>query len=170
MRKVQKKVEEMKRIILGLCPLALLSGRSIFFFFFFCLLGVENVQLDEKDQSLFERISKQILQNLRIRVEDFHFAYQTESTSKLGHPFAFGLTFQSVQLVVRSCLLLFFSVHSLRSSLQGEKFDPSKSKSKAKSKGLKETSIVYSVCSLSLVRSDGEKREERSHRWFISVR
>lgn len=107
MRKVQMKVEEMKRIL------------------------IENIELNEtKDESLFEKLSKQILQNLRIEIEDFHLSYQTESTSKLGHPFAFGLTFQFIQI-------------------SGEKFVekllPSKSndKDKEKEKEKEKSSIIY---------------------------
>lgn len=67
--------------------------------------------MDEKDQSLFEKISEQILQNIRITVENFHFSYQTESTSKLGHRFSFGLTFQLIQIIV----IPFHSLSSLLS-------------------------------------------------------
>lgn len=48
----------------------------------------------------------QIMQNLQITMTNFHLCYETNSTTKLGHPFSFGITIHSVQLNVKHTFLL----------------------------------------------------------------
>ena len=41
------------------------------------------------------------MQNVQLTLENFHISYETISTTKLGHPFSFGITMHYVQLSVR---------------------------------------------------------------------
>ena len=42
----------------------------------------------------------QIMQNLEITVENLHISYETISTTKLGHPFSFGITLHHLDMTV----------------------------------------------------------------------
>jgi hypothetical protein len=42
------------------------------------------------------------MQNLEITIENLHISYETISTTKLGHPFSFGLTIHHLAMTVRS--------------------------------------------------------------------
>ncbi|CAF4482324.1 unnamed protein product, partial [Rotaria socialis] len=74
MRRVLQKVENLRRIML------------------------ENKKLDEKEMTFFERKRLQIMQNIEITAENLHISYETNSTTKLGHPFSFGITIHSIKL------------------------------------------------------------------------
>ncbi|UJR12321.1 hypothetical protein I4U23_016498 [Adineta vaga] len=78
MKKVQRKVDELKTLM------------------------SEKKTLEEKDLTFFERMILQIMQNIEIIVENFHLSYETQSTSKLGHPFSFGFTFHRLVLIGQS--------------------------------------------------------------------
>jgi hypothetical protein len=41
------------------------------------------------------------MQNIELTLENFHISYETKSTTKLGHPFSFGVTFHYLKLIVR---------------------------------------------------------------------
>lgn len=43
----------------------------------------------------------QIMQNLEITIDKLHMSYETYSTTKLGHPFSFGLTIYHLEMMVR---------------------------------------------------------------------
>jgi hypothetical protein len=43
----------------------------------------------------------QMMQNLELILENFHICYETKSTTKLGHPFSFGITIHYLQLNVK---------------------------------------------------------------------
>ncbi len=43
----------------------------------------------------------QIMQNLEITIDNLHISYETISTTKLGHPFSFGLTIYHLEMIVR---------------------------------------------------------------------
>ncbi|CAM4960819.1 unnamed protein product, partial [Rotaria socialis] len=74
MRRVLQKVQNLRRIML------------------------ENKKLDEKEMTFFERKRLQIMQNIELIVENLHISYETNSTTKLGHPFSFGITIHSIKL------------------------------------------------------------------------
>ncbi|CAF3407571.1 unnamed protein product [Rotaria socialis] len=57
-----------------------------------------NKKLDEKDTTFLERMRLQIMQNLEITVENLHISYETISTTKLGHPFSFGITLHHLEM------------------------------------------------------------------------
>lgn len=42
------------------------------------------------------------MRNLEITIENLHISYETISTTKLGHPFSFGLTISYLFMTVRS--------------------------------------------------------------------
>jgi len=42
----------------------------------------------------------QMMQNLEFTLENFHISYETKSTTKLGHPFSFGITIHYLKLIV----------------------------------------------------------------------
>jgi len=42
----------------------------------------------------------QMMQNLEFTLENFHISYETKSTTKLGHPFSFGITIHYLELIV----------------------------------------------------------------------
>ncbi|CAF0818142.1 unnamed protein product [Rotaria sordida] len=60
--------------------------------------GLDEQKLDEKEKGFFEKIKFQMLQNLEITLRNFHISYETKSTTKLGHPFSFGITIHYLQL------------------------------------------------------------------------
>jgi intermembrane lipid transfer protein VPS13 len=41
------------------------------------------------------------MQNLEITIRNLHISYETISTTKLGHPFSFGLTIHHLQMTVK---------------------------------------------------------------------
>jgi hypothetical protein len=41
------------------------------------------------------------MQNLQITIKNLHLSYETISTTKLGHPFSFGLTIHYLTMTVR---------------------------------------------------------------------
>jgi hypothetical protein len=43
----------------------------------------------------------QIMRNLEITIHNLHISYETISTTKLGHPFSFGLTIYHLEMMVR---------------------------------------------------------------------
>lgn len=57
-------------------------------------------KLDEKDTTYFERKRLQMMRNLQITIRNFHISYETISTTKLGHPFSFGLTISYMEMTV----------------------------------------------------------------------
>ncbi|CAF4789073.1 unnamed protein product, partial [Rotaria sp. Silwood1] len=75
MRRVQRKVDDLRKSML------------------------ENKKLDEKDMTFFERMRLQIMKNIELVVENLHISYESKSTTKLGHPFSFGLTFRYLKLI-----------------------------------------------------------------------
>lgn len=46
-----------------------------------------------------------MMQNLQINLRNLHVCYETNSTTKLGHPFSFGLTIHSLKLTVTTHFL-----------------------------------------------------------------
>ncbi|CAF5035277.1 unnamed protein product, partial [Rotaria sp. Silwood1] len=76
MRRVQRKVDDLRKSML------------------------ENKKLDEKEMTFFERMRLQIMKNIELVVENLHISYESKSTTKLGHPFSFGLTFRYLKLIV----------------------------------------------------------------------
>ncbi len=65
----------------------------------FCFID-EN-KINEKEKGFFEKMKLQVMQNLQITLTNLHISYETKSTTKLGHPFSFGITIYSLQLSVR---------------------------------------------------------------------
>jgi hypothetical protein len=61
----------------------------------------DNKNLDEKETTFVERMRLQIMQNMEITIRNLHISYETISTTKLGHPFSFGLTIYQLQMTVR---------------------------------------------------------------------
>jgi len=41
------------------------------------------------------------MQNLQITIKNLHLSYETISTTKLGHPFSFGLTIHYLTMTVK---------------------------------------------------------------------
>ncbi|CAF0769951.1 unnamed protein product [Rotaria sordida] len=74
MRRVQRKVDDLRKAM------------------------IENKKLDEKEMTFFERMRLQIMQNIELVVENLHISYETKSTTKLGHPFSFGVTLHYLKL------------------------------------------------------------------------
>ncbi|CAF1307539.1 unnamed protein product [Rotaria sp. Silwood1] len=74
MRRVQRKVDNLRKAALN------------------------NKKLDEKETTFIERMRLQIMQNLEITIENLHISYETISTTKLGHPFSFGLTIHHLEM------------------------------------------------------------------------
>ncbi|CAF3256620.1 unnamed protein product, partial [Rotaria sp. Silwood2] len=74
MRRVQRKVDNLRKAALN------------------------NKKLDEKETTFIERMRLQIMQNLEITVRNLHISYETISTTKLGHPFSFGLTIHHLEM------------------------------------------------------------------------
>jgi len=64
-------------------------------------LFIDEQKFDEKEKGFFERMKLQIMQNLELTLQNFHICYETKSTTKLGHPFSFGITIHHLQLTVR---------------------------------------------------------------------
>ena len=62
---------------------------------------VDECQIEEKEKGFFEKKKFQMMQNVHITLKNVHICYETNSTTKLGHPFSFGLTIHSLQLTVR---------------------------------------------------------------------
>ncbi|CAF2148160.1 unnamed protein product [Rotaria magnacalcarata] len=60
--------------------------------------ALDEKKSNEKDKSFFEKVKLQMLQNLEINLRNFHVSYETKSTTKLGHPFSFGVTIHYLQL------------------------------------------------------------------------
>ncbi|CAF4169559.1 unnamed protein product, partial [Adineta steineri] len=58
-----------------------------------------NKKLDEKETTFMERMRLQIMQNLEITIHNLHISYETISTTKLGHPFSFGLTIYHLEMI-----------------------------------------------------------------------
>ncbi|CAF0799712.1 unnamed protein product [Adineta steineri] len=56
-------------------------------------------KVEEKEKGFFERTKLQMMQNLHLTLKNFHISYETQSTTKLGHPFSFGITIHSLQLI-----------------------------------------------------------------------
>ena len=56
--------------------------------------------MEEKEGSLFERMRMQMMRNIEISIENIHISYETQSTTKLGHPFSFGVTLHRLKLMV----------------------------------------------------------------------
>ncbi len=73
----------------------------LFYFSFSISYIVENKKLDEKETTFFERMRLQMMQNIELILENLHISYETKSTTKLGHPFSFGVTFSYLKLTVR---------------------------------------------------------------------
>ncbi|CAF3786248.1 unnamed protein product [Rotaria socialis] len=94
MRRVLQKVENLRRIMLGKLNNIEKSTHSIMII----LTKLENKKLDEKEMTFFERKRLQIMQNIEITAENLHISYETNSTTKLGHPFSFGITIHSIKL------------------------------------------------------------------------
>jgi hypothetical protein len=93
MRRVQRKLENLRKATL-----------SSYFFplcFNFILRIEDNKKLDEKESTFVERMRLQIMQNLQITIDNIHISYETISTTKLGHPFSFGLTISHLEMTVR---------------------------------------------------------------------
>ncbi|CAF1448566.1 unnamed protein product [Adineta ricciae] len=61
--------------------------------------GLNNKKLDEKETTFLERMRLQIMQNLHISIDNLHISYETISTTKLGHPFCFGLTIDYLEMI-----------------------------------------------------------------------
>lgn len=79
---------------------------------------IDEHEIEEKDKGFFEKMKFQIMQNLQITLTNFHLCYETNSTTKLGHPFSFGITIHSLQLIVISFV---FHYQITTSSLDFEK-------------------------------------------------
>ncbi|UJR32361.1 hypothetical protein I4U23_019824 [Adineta vaga] len=60
---------------------------------------LNNKNLDEKETTFLERMRLQIMQNLQITIDNLHISYETISTTKLGHPFSFGLTIYHLEMI-----------------------------------------------------------------------
>ncbi|CAF0860696.1 unnamed protein product [Rotaria sordida] len=59
---------------------------------------LNNKKVDEKETTFMERMRLQIMQNLEITIRNLHISYETISTTKLGHPFSFGLTIHYLEM------------------------------------------------------------------------
>ena len=73
---------------------------------------VDENKFEEKEKSFFERMKIQMMQNLQLNLKNLHISYETMSTTKLGHPFSFGLTITSLKLHGKSLQIQFFSSNS----------------------------------------------------------
>ncbi|CAF3896655.1 unnamed protein product [Rotaria sp. Silwood1] len=61
--------------------------------------ALDEQKINEKERGFFEKMKFQMLQNLEITLRNFHISYETKSTTKLGHPFSFGVTIHYLQLI-----------------------------------------------------------------------
>jgi len=93
MRRVQRKVDNLRKAALSLW--INLVDKPFFLFF------EDNSKLDEKETTFLERMRLQIMRNLEITIRNLHISYETISTTKLGHPFSFGLTIYHLEMMVR---------------------------------------------------------------------
>lgn len=93
MRRVQRKVENLRKAASGTIGAKMNTSQRIFF-------SLAKKTFDEKETTLFERMKLQIMQNLHITIHNVHISYETMSTTKLGHPFSFGLTIHYLELMV----------------------------------------------------------------------
>ena len=98
MRRVQRKVDNLRK-----AGMSSSEKKSSFLFSNKSLL--DNKKLDEKETTFLERMRLQIMQNLHISIDNLHISYETISTTKLGHPFSFGLTIDYLEMIVRNLLL-----------------------------------------------------------------
>ena len=55
---------------------------------------------DNKELAFLERMRIQMMQNLVIKIRNFHVSYEMKSPLKLGHPFSFGMTLAYVEVSV----------------------------------------------------------------------
>mgnify|MGYP001087572344 CR=1 FL=1 len=67
---------------------------------------MSNVYLDnkkpvEKEATVLEKMRLQIMQNLEVTIDKLHMSYETYSTTKLGHPFSFGVTIHHLEMMVK---------------------------------------------------------------------
>ncbi len=53
-----------------------------------------------------------MMQNLQLTLQNVHISYETKSTTKLGHPFSFGITIHSLQMTVKRFLRLILEFYS----------------------------------------------------------
>jgi hypothetical protein len=53
-----------------------------------------------------------MMQNLQLTIQNVHISYETKSTTKLGHPFSFGITIHSLQMAVNRFLRLILKSYS----------------------------------------------------------
>lgn len=93
MRRVQRKVENLRK-----AASSLYSIEDCFLLWDNFIQG--HKKLDEKDTTYFERKRLQMMRNLQITIRNFHISYETISTTKLGHPFSFGLTISYMEMTV----------------------------------------------------------------------
>lgn len=70
-------------------------------------MSIDEDANEEKDKGFFEKMKFQMMQNIQITLKNLHVCYETNSTTKLGHPFSFGLTIHSIQLSVRPLNIVF---------------------------------------------------------------
>ena len=64
-------------------------------------LSEDNKKQPQKtNDTLSDRIKLQIIQNLELSIQNIHFVYE-DRTTKPDHPFAFGITLNSITLHVK---------------------------------------------------------------------
>ncbi len=69
-------------------------------FMFFFFLSKENKKQTEQTNDTFSaRMKLQILQNLELSIHNIHIVYE-DKTTKPNHPFAFGITLNSITFQV----------------------------------------------------------------------
>jgi hypothetical protein len=95
MRRVQRKVDNLRKAALSLL------FHLIDLIEKFCFFVEDNSKLDEKETTFLERMRLQIMRNLEITIRNLHISYETISTTKLGHPFSFGLTIYHLEMMVK---------------------------------------------------------------------
>ena len=97
MRRVQRKIDNLHKATLSLYSL---ENVWLIVVLISCIFIEDNKKLDEKETTFLERMRLQIMRNLQITIRNLHISYETISTTKLGHPFSFGLTISSMEMTV----------------------------------------------------------------------
>ncbi|UJR29329.1 hypothetical protein I4U23_010541 [Adineta vaga] len=58
----------------------------------------DNGKIHNKETPFVEKMRLQIMQNLVITIQNVHISYEMKSSTKLGHPFSFGITLHYLEL------------------------------------------------------------------------
>ncbi|CAF1109897.1 unnamed protein product [Adineta ricciae] len=66
----------------------------------------DNGKIYNREVPFVEKMRLQIMQNLVITVENVHISYEMKSSTKLGHPFSFGITMHYLELQTATNVLL----------------------------------------------------------------